>query len=398
MSLEACAANPGSGFLKSSLAYLDCAGRDIGSTGYTALIQPGSPVPQLLLTAITVLIAWQGIRMMFGRGPDMGDAVMLVAKIGLVLMLATSWPAVRTLFAEPAMSAPNELVAQSRIQGAIPIEDRLQRVDDGIVALTKWGTGKLDIRAGRTAEGEPAASEFSGIALTDNLALGLGRLSFLVGALMSLGMLKLMNGIMIAALPLFAALLLFDATRGLFWGWLKLLFALLIAGFAVPLLLIVELTLMEPWLARAIEQRSAFFATPSAPTELLAMSATFMLILAGSMALIVRACLAVDPMVVAGRFAALGPGSREVELASSRTNLEISPARQSIEISRAASLATMISRLDQLPRSGASRAGPITTPANDGIMPHETAGRLDGGSRHRARQRMALSQLRRNQG
>lgn len=396
MSIAACAP-VSSGFLKSSLAYFDCAGQSIGSSGYIALTQPGSVISQLILAAVTLFISWQGIRMMFGRTPDMGDAVLAVAKIGLVLMLVTSWPAVRTLFAQPAFSGPTELAAQSQVQGPQALEDRLQRVDDGIVALTKWGTGKLDIRAGRTAEGQPAASEFTGIALTDNLALGLGRLSFLVGALMSLGLLKLLSGIMIAALPIFAGLLLFEASRSLFLGWLKLVFTLFVASFAVPLLLTAELTLIEPWLARALAQRSSFYATPGAPTELWAMTGSFLFILIGSIGLIARACLSVNLNAISTRLSAWGQQSAQEELPASRQAQLPAAADRSAGLSRAESLAMTISRLDQSPRNYAAQGGlPQRSADNDPVpdYPGRSQTRL---SRQRARQRVALSHVRRNQ-
>ena len=396
MSLAAC--NPvtsGSGFLKSSIAYLECAGQTIGSMGFTALTQPGSVISQLILVAITLFIAIYGIRMMFGQVPDMGDALMAVAKIGLVLMLVTSWPAVRTLIAQPSFSGPSELAAETKLSGPSPLLDRLGRADDGIVILTKWGTGKLDIRAGRTAAGQPAASEFAGAALSDNLALGLGRLSFLIGAIMSLGLIKLLAGIMIAALPIFAGLLLFDATRGLFRGWLKLILALFVAGFAVPLLLTAELSLLEPWLARAIQERSNFLATPSAPTELFAISASFLLILIGTMALIARACFAIDVAGLAARIVAApaqAPALRET------TRPALGAATQTAGLSRAESLAMSIARIEHMPRGGA----PSGSPSGGQLAANDPgpAGQGTSNSRpasQRARQRMALSHTRRNQ-
>lgn len=397
MSFAACTpVSSGSGFLKSSLSYLDCAGQAIGSMGYTALTQPGSVISQLVLAAITLFIAFHGVRMMFGRTVDMGDALLAVAKIGLVLMLVTSWPAVRTLFAQPSFAGPAELVDETRLQGPVSLVDRLGRADDGMVTLTKWGTGKLDIRAGRMAGGQPAASEFAGVALTDNFALGLGRLSFLIGAMMSLGLLKLLGGIMIAALPIFAGLLLFDATRSLFWGWLRLILGLFVAGFAVPLLLTVELSLIEPWLGRAIQERSAFLATPSAPTELLAMSGSFLLILIGSMALIAKSCFAVDVAGIMGRSAAFHQqAAGETEVAARQAVRE---TPETTRLTRAENLAMTIGRIDHLPRGAApapvSLGGP--QPANDreAVGTSRPSSRLIG---QRARQRMALSHARRNQ-
>lgn len=396
MSFSSCApVSSGSGFLKSSLAYLDCAGRELGSSGYAALTQPGSIASQLILTAVTLFVAWHGIRMMFGRVPDMGEAVIAVAKIGLVLMLVTSWPAVRTLFAAPAIAGSAELVAETRVQGATPLEDRLQRVDDGVVALTKWGTGKLDIRAGRTGDGQPAASEFAGIALTDGLALGLGRLCFLMGALMSIGLLKLLTGVMISALPLFAGLLLFDMTRGLFLGWVRVVFAMLVAGFAVPLILTVELSLIEPWLERAIADRGAYLATPSAPTELLAITGSFILILAAAMALIVKASFSVDMAVAVTRFsnwrqAEASEQSRQIGQLSIAANRPSEPTR-------AESLAWALSRSSNPAQVAPKVSGTSWRADNDrhDNSHHSVSG---GGSvRRRAQQRMALSHAKRNQ-
>lgn len=399
MSLADCApVSSGVSFLKSSLVYLDCAGKAIGSTGYVALTQPGSVISQLILTAITLFIAWHGIRMMFGRMPEMGDVVLAVAKIGLVMMLVTSWPAVRTLIAEPSFAGPAELTAQTKIEGPLPLEDRLQRADDGIVALTSWGTGKLDIRAGRTGDGQPAATAFTGIALADNLAFGFGRLCFLVGSLMSFGLLRLLVGAMISALPIFAGFLLFDSTRGLFRGWLRMMFALFVASFTVPLILAVELSLLEPWLARAIEQRSAFYATPSAPTELWAISGSFLLILAASTALVVRTCFAVDFAAASGRFEQWRQSESVVQPVSNSVLLHQSDTRPAGAPSRAASLAASLSRIEQSPGSSAGAGTSIISGAVQRDITNIEAGRSrTGTNRQRARQRMALSQARRNQ-
>lgn len=284
----------GSGFLKGTLAYLDCAGRQIGSSGYQALAAPGSAVQTIVLVLLTVFVAWQGLRLMFGRSLAMSDAVVAVAKIGIVLMLTASWPAVRTLIYDTSFAGPVELVQTAGGPASAQLDERLQRIDNGIVALTSWGTGRLDIRVGQTAEGQPAASAFGGIAVADAIALGAARIAFLFGALATFGLLRLSVGVLIALLPIVAGFLLFDRARGLFIGWLKTLFALFAAGFAVPIVLLAEISILEPWLAQVIAQRAAFLATPSAPTELLALTLSFSVILLTVVTLIVRACLSLD--------------------------------------------------------------------------------------------------------
>jgi type IV secretion system protein VirB6 len=399
MTLAACApTSAGTGFLKSSLVYLDCAGRTIGSVGYTSLIQPGSIISQLIFVAITLFVAWQGVRLMFGRIPEMGDAVIGAAKIGLVLMLVTSWPAARALFAGPSFAGPVELVTQTGIQGPVSLEDRLQRADDGIVNLTKWGTGKLDIRAGRTADGKPAASEFAGVALTDSLALGLGRLCFLIGTLMSFGLLKLLTGVMISALPIFAGFLMFDATRALFAGWLRLVFALFVASFAVPLLLATELTLLEPWLARAIEQRAAFYATPSAPTELLAISGSFLLILIGSTALIAKACFAANLSALGERMRSWNRSDAAIDRADRSPMILPAGEERTTGPSRAENLAFALGRADRVSSVGAIQNQRWSEqPADNDAVRIDTnqPGQFRPG--RRVRQRVTLSHARRNQ-
>jgi type IV secretion system protein VirB6 len=398
MSFEACApVSSGSEFLKGSLAYLDCSGRSIGSAGYIALSQPTSIPSQLVLTAVTLFIAWHGIRMMFGRMPDMSDAVLAAAKIGLVVMLVSSWPAVRTLFASPIFNGPAEMSVQARLEGPMTLEDRLQQVDNGIVTLTRWGSGKLDIRAGQTADGQPAATEFSGIALTDNLALGMGRLCFLIGALISIGLLKLVAGIMISALPIFAGLLLFEGARGLFWGWLRMLFALFVASFAIPLILTAEVSLIGPWLARAIEDRSSYFATPSAPTELLAISGSFLPILLGSIVLIVRICFTLD-------FAGLVHRAEQVrrfnpsierlpEVPASTMILNKTPSG----LSRAESLAVSIGRLDHaVGRDRMLVEASSHRVVGNGVVQSEFGRQPTTSGGRRAKQRITLSHTKRN--
>lgn len=283
----------GDAFLGSTLTYLDCAGQQLGETGYQAMSAPGSVVGQVLLACLTLFIAIQGFRLMFGQRLDLGGATVAAVKIGLVLMLAGSWPAVRVLFHDTLVKGPSELVVQI---GGNPasMATQLQSVDSGIVALTKWGTGKLDIRAGRTADGSPAGSEFAGEAADESTAFSGGRLFFLVSAIGAVGLPRLMGGLLVSILPLVAGLLLFDRARSIAIGWARAWLFLFLAGFAGSILLAIEAAMLQPWLARVIEERSANLATPSAPIELMAMTGAFAVMIVGSLALLARVCFSAD--------------------------------------------------------------------------------------------------------
>jgi hypothetical protein len=128
------------------------------------------------------------------------------------------------------------------------------------------------------------------------------------------------------------------------------------------------------------------------------MSGSFLLILIGSMALIARACLTVDLAVIAGRVGAWRQRSPAVEQAGFNAAARPAMAERAAGLSRAESLAMTISRHDHSPRSFAEQGLGVGghTAGNDPATPAPLRGRA-ASSGQRARQRMALSHVRRNQ-
>lgn len=383
----------GDQFLSSSLSALDCNGRWLGEAGYQALTSSGSLIQTLLLAMLTLFIVIQGVRLMFGRPLDLGDASLAAVKIGLVLMLATSWPAVRTLFYDTAIRGPSELIQQ---MGGDPqgLDARLQRVDSGIVALTAWGTGKLDIRAGRTADGAPAASAFNGQATNEGLGFSLGRFFWLAGTLGTIGLFRLGAGLLVSLLPLFAGFLLFERTRGLALGWVKAWFFLIVATLSASILLLIQTSMMEPWLARLIAERAANLATPSAPMELLALTGAFGLILMGTSLLLARICFAIDPTPLASK-AREWNERRQARDEVSKTRLDGVQTARLMFGDRTLVMSQALGRLER--RSVALGATSITTlSGGPSSGSGESSGHYRSGGRNRARQRLSLSSRKRD--
>ncbi|WEK46391.1 MAG: type IV secretion system protein [Candidatus Andeanibacterium colombiense] len=272
------AVTTGQGFLTETLSHLDCQAQIVGSYGFQSLANSGSPASSLLTALLTLFVALFGIRLLFGRRVGPGDAVGAVLKIGIVLTLALSWPAFRTLAYDTVLHGPAQLGAT--IGGdALPelgdgLAGRLQQVDDGIIALTQVGSGRqvgsLDV------PGEQPGS-FQGIALQDESALGYGRTIFLGATIGMLGALRIAAALLLALTPVIAGLLLFDVTRGIFAGWLRGLVLTALGSLGISLLLAIEVAVMEPWLEDALNRRTLGYATPGAPTELLALSLGFAL-------------------------------------------------------------------------------------------------------------------------
>jgi type IV secretion system protein VirB6 len=109
--------------------------------------------------------------------------------------------------------------------------------------------------------------------------VGQARTLFLTGAIAAYGSVRLIAGLLLALGPLFALFLLFDATRGLFEGWVRGLAGSAFGAVATSIVLGVQLSLLEPWMVTVIATRRTAVSTPTVPVELLVMNLVFALVL-----------------------------------------------------------------------------------------------------------------------
>jgi type IV secretion system protein VirB6 len=293
-----CAAVPsGSHFLGGVLDQIDCQAQTIGAYGFGALASPNSAIAGLLLAALTLFVALFGIRLMFGEVPSGRDVVGEMLKVGIVLTLATSWPAWRTLAYETVFQGSSAIAGDVGSASGLPgsrsdLNRRLDNLDQGIVTLTAYGTGRLT----GGVVGPSNMDEMSrGIALPDHDGFAWGRVTFLSGTIAPLAMVRLGAGILLALAPLMAALLLFAGTRDIFFGWLRALGACALGALVLMLLYGVEISLLEGWLAGVLSSRSANVLTLAAPTELLALTLAFTAAIFGSLTLIARLVFFASP-------------------------------------------------------------------------------------------------------
>ncbi len=280
----------GTGFLEATLANLDCQAQVIGEGGYQTLSSPGSPLSLVLSLLLALFVAIIGVRFLSGRSLGVDEWISSALKIGIVLALATSWPAFKTSIYDVILKAPSELATSIGRASALPGSDgglpsRLQAVDNGIMALVAAGSGRLD-----NASQRPTDAIASPVA--DNSAFGWGKTLFVSSIIGSFGLLRLGGGLFLALAPLFAGFLLFDGTRFLFFGWVKALIAIALGSLGLAVLLGVQLAIMEPWLSQVLALRTLRIATLSAPFELLALSLSFALVMIGLFALILRIAFA----------------------------------------------------------------------------------------------------------
>jgi type IV secretion system protein VirB6 len=286
----------GVGFLSGALNFIDCQTQTIGEIGYQALAQPGSAVSLTLTALLTIFIAIFGFKLLLGRTPDFGEVIIAAIKVGIVLMLATSWAGYRVTVYDLVLKAPAELAATVGGASSLPgaaggLTQRLQGVDDAILVLIDSGSGRLDPAAIRQPD-IPGAPPLTRAPIADDLSLGLGRVIYLSTVIGALGLVRLAAGLLLALAPVFAGFLLFEVTRSLFAGWMRMLAALLLAAFAVSMILAVELAALEPWLAEVLSQRAALLITPAAPIELLVIGLAFAVMAFGVIAISLRLAFA----------------------------------------------------------------------------------------------------------
>lgn len=278
---------PETGFVRSAMAFVDCQAQSIGAQGYLGLLAPGSTLALLLTGFLTLFVALFGYRLLMGHVPDVREGVFMLAKIGFVVAVATSWPAYRTLVYDVALRGPAELTAEIGVPSGLPgteggMVGRLDTVDQALATLAILGAGEPPpvVGAPTNQTGDLAAQTppppFIGF---NAFALGGSRLVFLLGAVGALAAVRLTAGLMLALGPFFIAFLLFEQTRGLFEGWIRVLAGAALAAVGIAVALSLELALAEPWLADILTRRTAGEAMPNVPSELLLVTLIFALLI-----------------------------------------------------------------------------------------------------------------------
>ncbi|HEX9932252.1 MAG TPA: type IV secretion system protein [Allosphingosinicella sp.] len=290
---------PETEFLRRVLWMVDCQAQSIGAGGWAALAQPGSAVSIALAGVLTIFIALFGYRMLYGEVPNTRDVVLTAVKIGAVLALATSWPAFRTLVYDVSLRGPAELAGSIGRPAGLPGSDggitaRLQGVDNMLAELLVIGTGRppdTDLIVGPTQALTPAQQQQEMARIQqlqqrprwdpaqDAKMLGQARTLYLTGAIGAYASVRLIAGLLLALGPFFALFLLFEATRGLFEGWVRGLAGAAFGAVATSIVLGVQLSMMEPWMASVIATRRAMISTPNVPIELLVMTLVFGVVL-----------------------------------------------------------------------------------------------------------------------
>jgi type IV secretion system protein VirB6 len=288
--MDLCSSPPQStGFIGTTTHFIDCQAQALGSNAWHALSLPGSTLSVVLTGFLTIFIALIGYNLLLGRSLTIRSGTLAMVKIGAVFALATSWPAYRTLVYDLVIDGPSQIAADIGRPSAIPGSDgtligRLDATDGALVQLSILGPG-IPVVAAADVPPPP----FAGF---NAFALGGSRVLLLISAVAGLGVVRIVAGLMLALGPFFIAFVLFDSTRSLFEGWVRVLAGAALAAAGVTIALGLELAMLEPWLAGVLARRIAGEALPSVPTELFVLTCLFVLVIVGVLAACTSLCRA----------------------------------------------------------------------------------------------------------
>lgn len=242
-----CAPAASDKFAERLLADTDCQAFGMVERGYAALSQPGGTIATGLTGLMVIAVAFFGYRLLLGRGIALRDALDLTVKLGVVLVLATSWEAWQAIAYHGIAQAPTQVATEmlSGIGSRPPLESLQQTLD----ALANAAVG-YRTRAGIASPlvGGPAA------------AAAVLNLSALVVTLSTVGLLvaaRVVQAILLAIAPAMAGMLLFDATRGMAQGWIAAIIGAALAPLFVLLVAAVEFAILTPMIQRLLAEQAA---------------------------------------------------------------------------------------------------------------------------------------------
>ncbi len=239
--------------------FLTCQAQALGENGYQTLAG-GPMVAGMLAGIVTIFVALIGYRFLLGSIPTMRDGVGWAIRLGMVLTLATGWPAFQVLVYRVAVEAPGEIAAvllPASGLSAEGLDGRVQQAYDTIRLGSSVGQGLLPQATPTPQPGAPQAAgpdasppqQVPNFGPLGQAALPQTASWFVVSTLGIAGGLRLAAGFLLAIGPLAVMALLFDATLGFFIGWVRALAGAALALLGATIVTALDLLLVESELA-----------------------------------------------------------------------------------------------------------------------------------------------------
>ena len=229
------------------LADTDCQAFGLVERGYAALSQPNGTISIALTGLMAIAVAFFGYRLLLGRGIVLADAVGLTVKLGVVLLIATSWESWQVLAYNGLARAPAQVASELLVGIGAPAPIlSLERALDDLASASVGYRSRAGI-ASPLVGGPASAGAVLSIA---SVLMTLTTVGLLVAA-------KVVLAILLAIAPAMAGFLLFDATRGMAQNWLGGMAAAALTPLFVLLVAAIEFAILSPMILRLLAEQAA---------------------------------------------------------------------------------------------------------------------------------------------
>ncbi len=213
---------------------VDCQSAAYVASAYEGLFGSGGGFAQALAGILTIYVAFYGYRLIIGAGSATApDLVRRLAFIGIILALSSNWPAYQTLFVDTVTGGAEEIAGMmstattGRTTSSASIAAEIDIAVDEMTRLaTEWSRSTPAAAAAAIPESPVAVSRPVGPAGVSAVnMLWLSAILLGVGSAGVIAITKITLAFLLALGPLFLTLALFQASRGLFEGWLRTIVA-----------------------------------------------------------------------------------------------------------------------------------------------------------------------------
>jgi type IV secretion system protein VirB6 len=355
MSLRCPAVDPHSGLIQGVIDAVDCHTRGFAESGYDQLTAPTSPFQTWLTVLLVIYVAVIGYQILLGAGGmRLSDLPLTALKIGAVLALTANWSLFQTLVFDLAARAPVELArlatATAGADGSVLARGPLRGLQFTYDQLTLAATAlakTANALGGATNTGGPAGAAEALWRASE--ALFLTTAGMFSAAIVAVGVLTAIG-------PVFIALFLFDATRGLFVGWLRALLTAALAPLAGWMATSLMLIVVQPDILALASQRAAGHIDVDTAVTTAAVIFVFAVVQIGLLA---------AGALIAFSFR-LGPARAARGQGAPATERESAPTM--VSVSRADSLANFLRRTEGVGQAAGPRGASAVT-AMVGVAP-----------------------------
>ncbi len=386
-----CAAfNPTGPYVSQVVSFVDCHSLALGVDGYQAL-GPGTAFGMALSGLLTIYVAVIGYRLLLGGQITIREGVFSAIRLGFVLALATQWSAYQPLVYDVVVGGPADLASRvlapggigggsssgliDRVQGVHAalgdLIDRLAPAPTATVPAVTVPAPVLGIGAPPTpvVAALPAAPPMTEAQVALLSADRLLVATTLAGTLS----VRVITALLLALGPLFIACLLFDATRGLFVGWVRVLAGATLAGVAAALVIALELAVIEPQVLALRDLVDARQPTGQLPQDMLATCGAFAVIMVAALIALTRTTAAFRLPAAVQRQVAQVLSASEPGMAATPA---VAPARAPLAMRGERSRAEHIAEAARASERRDGRPGGAIASSVPSIAPRAPAARL----------------------